>query len=205
MNKIKKNIILIIGITILLYGAFPTSVFSHPHVFVTNSLKFIFDDQGLSGIQIKWEFDDFFSSMLATDYDQNEDGKLDKEEVKTLKSDAFSNLAKFDYFTYIKINGKPFKVKFIKDFSAKLVKGKLYYSFIVPCHVKANLAEKQITVSQYDSSFYTCVDFAKENPVTLENSTKYKVNFHLTENKKESFYFDMLHPVEAVVNFGIAK
>lgn len=200
----KQNVILFFCI-IFLSVFFPKSILSHPHVFVTSNLGFIFDDKGLSKIQVKWEFDEFFSDLLATDYDTDENNKLDKAEIKVLKSDAFSNLAKFNYFTNIKIDGKPFIVKFIKDFSAELVKGILYYNFTILCHVRAIVTPKQITISQYDTTFYTAVEFAKNNPVALQNDLKYNVKFDLVENKNESFYFEMLHPTEVVLGFSLKR
>ena len=128
----------------------PPATYSHPHVFVVNKITIVFDDQGFSGIRVKWSFDEFFSSMIAGDYDKNRNKKLEKQEITIIKKEAFSYLANFDYFTFIKVDGKPFKVKWVKDFKAALSDGKLTYEFFIPCHVKATSAFKEITIAQYD-------------------------------------------------------
>ena len=96
------------------------SLYAHPHVFIVQRLNVVFDDKGLAGIKVCWRFDEMFSSMIAGDYDGNQDGRLDSKEVKIIKEKAFNYTSNYDYFTFIKISGKPFKVKYIKDFAAIL-------------------------------------------------------------------------------------
>jgi len=49
---------------------FPSMSFSHPHVFIYNSIKVVFDEKGLAGFELKWVFDDMFSNMIINDFDQ---------------------------------------------------------------------------------------------------------------------------------------
>ncbi len=191
--------------TTILLLAFSRVSFSHPHVFVANSLSMVFDDQGLAGVRVKWDFDEFFSSMIAGDYDLNQNSKLDKSEIALLKKEAFANLANFKYFTFIKIDGKPFDVQYVRDFHATLIEGKLVYEFFIPCHVKAASNFKEFTVSQHDTTYYTYVGFAKDRPVRIEGGAVFEISHRIAENPNETYYFGMMHPVEVILRFRLKK
>lgn len=181
----------------------PPATYSHPHVFVVNKIIIVFDDHGFSGIRVNWGFDEFFSSMIAGDYDKNRNKKLEKPEIAIIKKEAFSYLANFDYFSFIKIDGKPFKVKWVTDFSAALSNGKLNYEFFIPCHVKASSTFKEITIAQYDPTYYSAVFFGKNKPVKIEAGPSFETSFKIAKNLKESYYYGMVHPVQIILKFRL--
>jgi ABC-type uncharacterized transport system substrate-binding protein len=174
---------------------------SHPHVFIQNSLRIIFDQQGLAGVRVKWVFDEFFTSMIADEFDKNHNNKLEKPEITDIERGAFSNLVKFNYFSFIKINGKAFTVKFVRDFSASLARGNLIYTFVIPCHVKAITTFKEFVISQYDPTYYTRVAFAKDRPVSMEGASAFEVRYRISKNMKEAYYYGQIHPVEVILKF----
>ncbi len=178
---------------------------AHPHVFVANRFRIVFDDDGLAGIHVKWIFDKYFSQMLADEFDTDRDGALKPSEVAVIKKDAFSNLANFDYFTFIKISGKPFKVQFVRDFNSTLKDGVLTYEFLIPCHVKASKTVKELRVSLYDPSYYTLVLFAETDPVTIVNYNGFYVDHKISKNTQESYYDGQVNPYEMVLKFRLAK
>jgi len=179
----------------------PDASSSHPHVFIQNSLRIVFDQQGLAGVQVSWVFDEFFSSMIADEFDRNHNNTLEESEIHAMKKEAFANLAKFDYFSFIKIDGKPFKVAYIRDFTASLEGGKLIYEFMIPCHVTAGTTFKEFIIAQYDPTYYSRVAFAKDQPVTLEGASDFEVNWRIHKNLKEAYYYGQVHPVEVIVSF----
>jgi ABC-type uncharacterized transport system substrate-binding protein len=175
--------------------------YSHPHVFIHNTLEILFDQQGLAGVQVTWVFDEFFTSMIADEFDRNHNNKLEKPEIIAIRKGAFANLGKFNYFSFIKINGKAFTVEYVKDFSASLEGGNLVYSFLIPCHVKGTTAFKEFVVSQYDPTYYTRVAFAKDRPVSLEGASAFEVDYRISKNMKEAYYYGQVHPVEVILRF----
>ena len=132
----QKNIIIILLGILCLFTA-SKIVQAHPHTFINQKIKVVFDDKGVAGFNIWWEFDEMFASMIVGDYDSNNNNVLEKNEVAVIKEKAFSYLSNFNYFIFIKIDNKVFDVKFIKDFFAKIKNKKLIYEFFVPCHVSA--------------------------------------------------------------------
>ncbi|MCK5098508.1 MAG: DUF1007 family protein, partial [Desulfobacteraceae bacterium] len=85
--------VLIIIMTVLLLTAVGKAVFAHPHVFISQKVNIVFDDKGLAGFNIEWEFDDMFTTMILGDYDANKNQFLEKNEVATIKEKAFSYLS----------------------------------------------------------------------------------------------------------------
>jgi len=177
----------------------------HPHVFIENTLTFVFDSQGMAGVRVTWAFDEFFSNMIACDYDANRNGILEEIEVKNIKEKAFSNLKNFDYFTFIRIDKRPFEVKYVRDFSAELKGRKLIYRFLIPCHVKAVAAYKKFVTSQYDPTYYTSIFFAEDDPVILKGTKGLDAEYHIEKNLKKSFYYGQIHPLEVVLKFKEKK
>ncbi len=201
----QKKYLIIMGVILLL--SFPQNIFAHPHVFISQRVKIVFDQNGLAGFNMEWEFDDMFASMIAGDYDINRNWILEKNEISTIKKKAFSYLAHSDYFTFIKIDQKPFKVKFVKDFSAELKTKKLIYKFFIPCHVSAKKDIKHIIVATYDPTYYSAIFFAKKNGVTLDNPQgnlkKFEIKTLVKEDKSTKIYFDMINPMALFMDFKL--
>ncbi|MCD6186218.1 MAG: DUF1007 family protein [Deltaproteobacteria bacterium] len=204
MSK-KTTLIIASVISIILLSIFYGSAQSHPHVFIVQRIKIVFDDNGLAGFKIQWNFDDMFASMIAGDYDKNQNGTLEKNEIALIKKEAFSYLANYNYFTFIKNGKKPFTIKFTKNFSTTLKNNKLRYEFFVPFHVTATNNFKDITVAVYDPSYYSAIFFSTKNPVALDNSESFEVKTAIKEDKSTSIYYDMINPWALFLNFRIKQ
>lgn len=176
------------------------ALWGHAHVWIHNAVIVHFDKNGLAGFKEEWVLDEMFSNMIIHDFDRNQDGKFDASEVKKICKGAFSNLKKFSYFTHVKINGKPFNVRFVKDFNAKIVKNRVVYHFFVPCHVKAISSFKEIRIGIYDESFYTNVTLLKDQ-IFFKNDTGYEHHHKVELNKNEPYYYGQVYPEEIVLRF----
>ena len=86
MKNVKKIIVCSLFIVILMPGK---KGLSHPHVFIAQKLHVVFDENGLSGIKVFWQFDDMFSSMIINDHDLNQNGRFEPDEVLSVKENAF--------------------------------------------------------------------------------------------------------------------
>lgn len=192
--------ILFIGMILFTVSSVPAPAWPHPHVFVDSAVTVVFDDKGIAGFKIRWVFDEMFSSMIILDFDTNGNNRFEPSEIEEVKNGAFSNLRTFDYFTHIKINGKPFKVKYVTCFSAEIADGTLIYRFFVPCHVRAGTTFKEIALSIYDRTFYSSV-FWVENPVMYEHREGYDVEHHIEENTDEAYYHGQVCPDTITVRF----
>jgi ABC-type uncharacterized transport system substrate-binding protein len=66
------------------------------------------------------------------------------------------------------IDGQPFEVKFVTDFTARTREGALIYEFTVPCHVSAAGKPRQLRIAPYDPTFYTLISFAETEAVRIK-------------------------------------
>ena len=174
---------------------------AHPHVFIVQRLNVVFDDKGLSGIRVRWKFDDMFASMIAEDHDVNRNGKLEAEEVAVVREKAFSYIKEYGYFSFIVIEKKPFQVKYIKDFNAILENKGLVYEFLIPCHVTATNRKKKITMASYDPSYYSAIFFDENEPVSLTHSDGFEVATSVGKDPDTRIYYDMVHPWALFMEF----
>ncbi|MGM0642736.1 MAG: DUF1007 family protein [Thermodesulfobacteriota bacterium] len=176
------------------------TVRSHPHVFLHSKVDAVFDKNGLAGFHIYWKFDEMFSTMRINEYDRNGNGKFEKKELASLQKGAFDNLKKSDYFCNVTIGGNELKVKHVKNFHAWIKDSILYYSFRIPCHVKAIEKEKIVKLSIYDSSFY-CSVFLAEKPVRFKNAEQFDFGYSVKRNKKKAYYYGQIYPEEITFTF----
>lgn len=177
-----------------------SAAWSHPHVFIHTAVDAVFDDEGLAGFQVRWLFDEMFSSMIRMDYDQNDNRRFEPSEVKALEEGAFSNLKNFNYFVHVEIHGEPFEVKLVKDFNAEIKGEKMLYEFFVPCHVHATSRFKEIHVAVYDPEFY-CSIFLIEDPLGYEKRDPYEVSYRVEDNPDRAYYFGQIVPREIRMRF----
>ena len=173
----------------------------HPHVFIVQRLAVEFDEKGLAGVRVRWKFDDMFASMIAEDHDINKNGQLEPDEVQSVKENAFAYIKTQNYFTFIKIDNKPFEVKFVKDFNAILEDKRLVYEFFIPCHVTAIDTPKKITVATYDPSYYSAIYFTQKSPVALAAADPFEVKTAVREDPDTSIFYDMVHPWALFLEF----
>ncbi|MDY7000508.1 MAG: DUF1007 family protein [Thermodesulfobacteriota bacterium] len=179
-----------------------TDTFAHPHVFVAGKAIFVFDSKGLSGIRLKWFFDEMFGVQILEDYDVDRDGRFNSKELAVLKDEAFSNLKNYNYFTHIKIDGQAFPVQFVRDFSAGVEGGDLYYTFFVPCHVSAASAPRTVVLMVFDPEYYVDFYLAGEVVVGTENADAYNTDFKVEQNPKAAFSIYMAVPTEITLRFS---
>lgn len=150
-----------------LFSALPA--LAHPHVFVDNAVTFVFDGADLVGVRERWLFDDMFGTMIREDFDTDGDGAFSAEEAEKVRTGAFDNLKTFDYFTFIEVDGEPFRVTRVSDFRTGFEDGRLFYEFFVPCRVEG-AAERSVVLSVHDPEYYADIYTPEDVAPTLEHA-----------------------------------
>lgn len=143
---LKKTLLLIIVLSCRI-------IFSHPHLFMDASAKFIINDTGLEGIYTYWEMDEMNSTMVMDFYDKNKTGVLDKKELIELLKYTLTNIQKV---TTINYGLKFISIDKVTKFNAVLnEKKKLVYSFFIPCAIPySKLKNKELTFMLSDPSMF---------------------------------------------------
>ena len=179
----------------------PCFLLSHPHVFIDYTVNFVFNQNGLAGIETEWVFDEMYSSILIQDYDVDKDGKFSNSEIITTKQDAFSNLENYNYFIYITINCKCFEVKSVENFSVDVYDNKVIYSFFIPWVVPATLSYKKIEICMYDETYYVDLLPLGDDPVRFTNEESIDYEVKVFEDTKESRDYGEIYPYSICLKF----
>ena len=194
---------MVLGIVPVLFMLMPSIGHAHPHVFIAQNTRVLFDEKGMAEIKIRWTFDEMFSVMILEDFDSNRDKVLDTMEIQTIKEKAFGYIASHNYYIHIKIDNKPFEVKFIKDFNARVENGKLVYEFTIPCHVTAIATPKKIMISPYDPEYYSAIYFPDQQSVSFENQDRYEITSAIDIDRSTLFFHETVNPYALFLTFKI--
>ncbi len=179
----------------------PITSVAHPHVFIDNRVSVLFNDKGLAGFKLEWTFDEMFSSTIIQDFDLNLDGKFNEKEIKKMESVTFSNLKKYDWFTYITINGKQFKIKDINGFYAGIDSGVVFYEFFLPCEVTAAERNREVKIAIFDPTYFVQILWASENPFCFKDTSNIMLSYEVFEEEENSYYYGQIIPEALKVKF----
>ncbi|MBN2442456.1 MAG: DUF1007 family protein [Spirochaetales bacterium] len=176
------------------------SAFSHPHVFIENAFTFVFNETGLDVIKIKWIFDEMFSASIILDYDLNQNNIFEKNEIKAVKEEAFSNLENYNYFLHINYDNSDLTISSVSDFNAEILNNRIIYYFSVSLDYKAEIKEKIVTAGSYDETYFCHVFNSENDPITLENDSLFECSWEIIEDKKNIYWVTII-PKAVVLKF----
>ncbi len=176
---------------------------AHPHFFITQRVKAVFDEKGLAELKFRWEFDEMVASIFIDDFDFNKNRKFEPNEVKSIKQNIFLALSPEmgELFCFILINNKPFRVKFIREMTAVIEKDNIVFEFVVPCHVSATEQFKEVFVATYDPGYYTVILFEEKDPLFVEAGACCEVVAPTKKDFEENIYYDMESPWMRLLQF----
>ena len=125
------------AILFILLGGIIPQLAAHPHVFIDGLLapKVSPDGQYLQGIEVRWIFDQLYSSQMIFDFDSNRNGEIDREEERQIYDQAFSHLKEQHYFLYIREQGRRkrnINLGTASNFHSTIENGQMIYQFYVP-------------------------------------------------------------------------
>jgi ABC-type uncharacterized transport system substrate-binding protein len=184
---------------------------AHPHVWVTMSTELLYTPDGsVSGVRQAWTFDDMYSTFATTGIQAKTQGRFTREELAPLAHENVESLKDYDYFTFVKIDGKRQKdvfnppVNYWLDYDPKETVLTLHFTLPFKQPVKT----KQLTVEIYDPEFFIDFGFAEKNPVrligaplqcTVTNDKPSDSNFPLTFQRLNKSFV----PSEANIGMGM--
>lgn len=143
--------------TLLLFFIFLTTLFAHPHTFIEVYPTIKQKGSNIDHIHFKWEIDEMTSAILIMEFDQNFNGKIDKEENEFIKENYFKDLANYNYYTDIKIDKKVIVTK-PRNITATIENGKVCYNF----EIHINSPKEKIELDFYDEDRFVAMILKKE-------------------------------------------
>jgi ABC-type uncharacterized transport system substrate-binding protein len=179
---------------VIIFLIIHTFVFAHPHVFIENSFIFVFNDAGMSGVQIKWVLDEMFSATIIMDYDWNNNRFFEESEIKAVERGAFTNLKHYNYFLHIQCDYVNRTIAYVTNFKAEIADNSVIYYFFVPLDIKAAAAGRLISVGCYDQTYFCDISYAKVAPVRLQGNSHYECSWQIVEDKKNAYWGGFIIP-----------
>ena len=134
------------------------TLFAHPHTFIEVHPTIRILNNSFEKIHFDWKIDEMTSSMLLMELDQNGDGKIDNHESTNAYKNYFLVFENYNYYTFIKVDGKAVDFPKPKNFQASIQNHKVCYSFDIDLKTQANK-----TVLEFgDTDFYVAMTLKEE-------------------------------------------
>jgi ABC-type uncharacterized transport system substrate-binding protein len=78
---------------------------AHPHAWIDLRTRVIMNDEGrVAALELDWLFDDFYTAFIAEEL--AEEGRPASEYLPEVASTNLANLAEYDYFTDVRLDGE---------------------------------------------------------------------------------------------------
>ncbi|RLD45780.1 MAG: hypothetical protein DRI86_05075 [Bacteroidetes bacterium] len=180
---------------ILIFFGISSISTAHPHVFINAFLSIDFNDSGVCGIGVRWDFDEMFTELMLEEYDADANGIFDDNEKKRLYNEAFVNLKEFGFFTKIFVGNNRVEYSKTENFKAYIKDGQMIYEFYIPLSINISSdSYKLINICPYDETYYMDVYLDEEEPVTFLNNDKFDLNYSIEEDENMAYYFGQIYP-----------
>lgn len=144
---------------------------AHPHVFVDARTQVVFDAEGkITAVRQIWRFDDAFSAFASQGLDKNGDGVLSVDELQPLAKVNVDSLKDYDYFTFLRVEGKRSGFKIPTEYWLQSSDGylTLFYTLNLMQPVKPDA--KGVTLDVFDPGYFVDFQFVEKDPVVLEKA-----------------------------------
>ena len=179
MNK------LVLLLSFSLLASVPLS--AHPHIMLLSNLDFVFAGKTCRGVWVEWTFDRFFSTSIIQDYDIDQNGSFDDDEIQQIHDHAFINLENYGFFVSFRKAKTRHTPSSATRFSAKIEDGKLLYKFFIP--LDSFKLNNGFFLSIFDPTYYCAVKYS-DNPVIIEQSEGVAPSFSIETNKNFPVYYN---------------
>ncbi len=147
----------------------------------------------ITAITLEWEFDKFFSADVNFNFDEDKNGQFDPAETERVFQYAFSNLKKYNYFVFFRVEDQRFSPEQVQDFQVWNKDDEtMIYSFTIPLE---DLRKKELAIAVYDYSFFCHVTYDEEKPVSFSLPPETEpYSYELKENRDYPVYYDPFAP-----------
>ena len=185
------------GLLVFLAASIP--VFAHPHVFIDNTMRAVFDGPELIRLEFRWSFDELFSGMILQDFHPDGSGRFSAGQIAGIKKNAFDNLKNYHYFVAFFLDGKPMRLPPIENFSASVDGDSLIYSFSLPFALRVDAGAHSLGAVIYDDTYYVAFKLMKVSDVTLVSAGAVDCAVSIEKTKVKAVWPGQYMPDEVVL------
>lgn len=162
-------------LTIIAALGVPLAAPAHPHVFVDTQLHFQINDKAeVTGVEMVWSYDDFFSLLIFEDMglDKDGDGALTQAELEQLMGfDLIEWPAGFEGDLYLASAGRKIAMERPRPTGIASKSGRITSTQYRPI---PNVPVKDLVIRQYDPTFY--VAYNLDGRVSAPDGCEVQVN-----------------------------
>ena len=189
------------ALTFLIAFGLPLAVYAHPHMFFEAQVSYMFDSEGLARIRVQWTLDEYSSLLLMDEYDVDKNGVLSDDELLKLRDAEGSRIQEDKFYSHLKVDGKSVVLPAVTDFTVRApANGSLTYSFTIPLAVKATSKVIEVSLAQYDQSYFSDFILSEHQPMTVQGAESFDVKLS-TRTDKQTTYYGGINPELTVVSF----
>jgi ABC-type uncharacterized transport system substrate-binding protein len=155
---------------VLLSTGLSVPAFAHPHVWITARAEVMFAPDGkVTGLRHHWTFDEAYTAYVTQGLDRDNDGKLTPEELQELADENARSLSEFDYFTNLKVRGKPQDFSAPREARMTMDKNQVSMTFVLPLKAPAPVTGA-LAIEIDDPTFFVYFSLTDQSSVTLANA-----------------------------------
>jgi ABC-type uncharacterized transport system substrate-binding protein len=173
---------------------------AHPHVFIDNSVTFVFAGDAITGLRLLWTFDEVFSQTLLEDFDADGDGNFSAGEVAKIKQTSLPSLKQFGYFTHLWVDGKPFTGFDATDLLVTHKGDSVSYDMQITLAQPLDPRRSRIEAAIYDDTYYVEVALHSPSPVTFEGIPEGSCKYSVKEDDSRAYYYETVYPEVITLN-----
>jgi ABC-type uncharacterized transport system substrate-binding protein len=172
---------------------------AHPDIRIEGRVIFIFEGARVIAIEESWTFDPDYSQSLLDDYDADHDGRISPAESRAIAEHVLPNLAEFDYFTYVRVDGRDLTPLPPRDFVAAADGGRVTFSFAVDLPSPVDPQRQALKVEINDRDYYAEIRLAEKDPVKLRDPRGVTCVPQVRDDI-ENAYFGYVYPQEITLS-----
>ncbi|GAB4354586.1 MAG: DUF1007 family protein [Gammaproteobacteria bacterium] len=128
---------------------------AHPHVIIEAYPDLVIDaEQRVTALNMRWVFDELYSTFAVQGLDTDGNGELDADELNPLARQIVDKLPQYDHFLRFTLTDKALAFVTITDYRITFQEGQLKLSFTLPLQQPAELSGGTLRFATFDPSFY---------------------------------------------------
>ena len=147
----------------LVLGAAPAR--AHPSVIIATSELLYAADGSITGVRHAWTFDDMRSALGLQGLESKTTGVFSREDLAPLAQTFAEGLKEFNFFTFVKADGKSAEFQEPVDYYFAYKDGHLTLHFTLP--LTTPVKSKMLLLEIVDRSHFADFKMAEKDPVKL--------------------------------------
>lgn len=152
----------------LIILAMPLPAWAHPHAWIDLRSQVLLDDQGrVAGLRLEWMFDDYYTVAIADEVDVSQ---ANDERWTEIAGRNLDNLASYDYFTAIKVDGEAVPLGEVRTYEGGLRDGRMWMRFEVPLRQPVDPSAHEVAFGVFDPTYYIEIVHLEDDIVTFEGA-----------------------------------